>query len=959
MPKQVSSERRKKRVGKDVCAAAFPYFGARLPAVDVLVDGKFRARSLLDTGCSKSIISSKFPFCAVRKGSSREIVMMNGDVAQCSDSVDVEIRIGTRSSVLNCLVTNTLPGFDMLLGMDVVSQLGGVRVCVDGSVRFGSDCEVAASAICLNDKDYRIRFSDGFWSARWTWADGSQEPTLMNQVPNYRMSEDVTPQFESVVESWIEKGWLRPFDGVCEGIIPLLAVVQQNKNKVRPVLDYRELNSFVSSHTAESEVCGEKLRCWRRMGSNLCLLDLRDAYLQVHVDEDLWRYQVVVFRGKRYCLTRLGFGLNAAPKIMSAIVQKVLSICPRIAQNTDSFVDDIIVNLNEVSAEEVRQHLKRYGLECKEPVPLSNARVLGLRVRENDEGYFWERDNPLPDVPKDMTRRQLFSICGQLTSHYPIAGWLRPACSLLKRFSNSGGWDEAVSDSICQKTEEIMGRIRSRDPVHGKWDVPRTEAGAVWCDASSIAIGVAVEVGGHVVEDNSWLRKEDDCSHINLAELEAVVKGINAAVSWGLRQFVIHTDSATVHAWLRSVVEGDRKARTHGLSEVLVKRRLGLIKGLLEECELSVEIKLVSSSSNKADCLTRVPQKWLRREPESSCVSTSVEDIIAAEHSIHHFGVDRTLYLVNCSFPDLKVSRASVDRVIKMCMQCARIDPAPVRWEHGELSVDHCWERLAADVTHYDGCPFLTFVDCGPGRFTVWKQLANEGSGEVCSKLEDLCREHGSPKELLLDNALSFKSQQFTAVCQKWGIQARYRCAYRASGNGIVERIHRTIKRMAARSGGSVLDMTYWYNVSPKDRTFPLSVPSKSLYTYDWRIPHATVCTTDRSLDVDRPEPMFWVGQRVFVKPGQNSCTAVWPEGRVTRSENGLQLDVDGVPRHVADVRPVPGEEAEIQPAPLRSEHAVEYGSPEGANDTDSLTRYPVRRRAPPDRFGDPLIDEV
>ena len=37
-------------------------------------------------------------------------------------------------------------------------------------------------------------------------------------------------------------------------------IVQPNKGKIRPVLDFRELNQYVSSHTAESEVCSSKLR---------------------------------------------------------------------------------------------------------------------------------------------------------------------------------------------------------------------------------------------------------------------------------------------------------------------------------------------------------------------------------------------------------------------------------------------------------------------------------------------------------------------------------------------------------------------------------------------------------------------------------------------------------------------------------------------------------------------------
>jgi len=35
---------------------------------------------------------------------------------------------------------------------------------------------------------------------------------------------------------------------------------------------------------------------------------------------------------------------------------------------------------------------------------------------------------------------------------------------------------------------------------------------------------VCLEVDDVVVEDNCWLQKKDDVCHINLAELEAVVK---------------------------------------------------------------------------------------------------------------------------------------------------------------------------------------------------------------------------------------------------------------------------------------------------------------------------------------------------------------------------------------------------------------------------------------------------
>ena len=51
---------------------------------------------------------------------------------------------------------------------------------------------------------------------------------------------------------------------------------------------------------------------------------LKSAYLQLRVSEKLWKYQLVRYKDKTYCLTRLGFGLNSAPKIMSMVLKEIL-----------------------------------------------------------------------------------------------------------------------------------------------------------------------------------------------------------------------------------------------------------------------------------------------------------------------------------------------------------------------------------------------------------------------------------------------------------------------------------------------------------------------------------------------------------------------------------------------------------------------------------------------------------
>ena len=109
-------------------------------------------------------------------------------------------------------------------------------------------------------------------------------------------------------------------------------------------MDFRELNSHVDAFTASADVCADKLREWRRQGTNVAIVDLRRAYLQIRVHESLWPFQTVIFHGKRYCLTRLGFGLNVAPSVMKAVLTTVLMQDETVDRATSSYLDDILVN---------------------------------------------------------------------------------------------------------------------------------------------------------------------------------------------------------------------------------------------------------------------------------------------------------------------------------------------------------------------------------------------------------------------------------------------------------------------------------------------------------------------------------------------------------------------------------------------------------------------------------------
>ena len=99
--------------------------------------------------------------------------------------------------------------------------------------------------------------------------------------------------------------------------------------------------------------------------------------------------------------------------------------------------------------------------------------------------------------------------------------------------------------------------------------------------------------------------------HINPAELDAIIKGINLAILWKTTTLHLFTDSACVHKWISDILTGKARVRTKAASETLIQRRLDNIIKLVKEYALSMNVSLVKSSQNKADQLTRVPQRWL------------------------------------------------------------------------------------------------------------------------------------------------------------------------------------------------------------------------------------------------------------------------------------------------------------------------------------------------------------
>ena len=106
---------------------------------------------------------------------------------------------------------------------------------------------------------------------------------------------------------------------------------------------------------------------------------------------------------------------------------------------------------------------------------------------------------------------------------------------------------------------------------------------------------------GAIIEDVCWLCPEKDSQHINLVELDAIIKGINLAILWKTTTVHLFTDSACVYKWISDTLTAKARVKTKAASEMLIRQRLDMIIKLVKEYALSMNVFFVKSSQNKAD----------------------------------------------------------------------------------------------------------------------------------------------------------------------------------------------------------------------------------------------------------------------------------------------------------------------------------------------------------------------
>ncbi|XP_053400415.1 uncharacterized protein K02A2.6-like [Mercenaria mercenaria] len=227
-------------------------------------------------------------------------------------------------------------------------------------------------------------------------------------------------------------------------------------------------------------------------GKSFSKIDLKNAYLQVEVDEDSKQYLTISTHKGLFRYNRLVFGIASAPAIFQRLIEQVVGDIP----NVEVILDDMIVtgqddNEHLETLEKVLSRLSEYGLKVNvEKCVFMNDKVVfcGHEITKDGLHKTTEKINAIKDAPPIKNVRDLRSFLG-LVQYYAkflpnLATVLHPLHQLLTK-NAKWKWTKACQDAVTKVKEMITSDLVliNYDP-----DLPIILA----CDASSFGIGTVL-----------------------------------------------------------------------------------------------------------------------------------------------------------------------------------------------------------------------------------------------------------------------------------------------------------------------------------------------------------------------------------------------------------------------------------------------------------------------------------
>ena len=129
------------------------------------------------------------------------VLTTNRKILKCHGYGKIKLGLdGARPVIVEVLLRDEqLLGFDLLLGIDAIKELGGVHLTEFGEACFGNTNRCAS--ISIDEPDFSVTFDRNTkaWTAVWKWVSGHSPTELANRVLEYTVPNHVWDAYKDEI----------------------------------------------------------------------------------------------------------------------------------------------------------------------------------------------------------------------------------------------------------------------------------------------------------------------------------------------------------------------------------------------------------------------------------------------------------------------------------------------------------------------------------------------------------------------------------------------------------------------------------------------------------------------------------------------------------------------------------------------------------------------------------------
>lgn len=349
-------------------------------------------------------------------------------------------------------------------------------------------------------------------------------------------------------------------------------VVPKAGGKVRPVIDFRELNKHVKTP--------QRFKCegWQEVANQVtrdCLmtrLDLTKAYLHISMSVGAQPFLCFTWRGVAYTCVGLPFGLKTSPHIFTKMMRVAVGVLRSHGIQCVVYMDDLLLLHPSLEAAQQQTRLAidlltglgwSVNMEKSELQPKHSLRFLGFVINSHTLTLHVtkERLDNLTTAGRVLlanprtTARKLAGFLGQLVSTREAVQPVflhtlqlsREKCKAVRQ----GGWRQILTLSA-EALDEVRWAVEVLPSLNATSLTVRQPKAHLWTDASDTGWGGVLKIQGESLETWGYWGPEEFTQHINTKEAKACLLAVQTfkercrhlCIRW-------HTDSTVAYHLVR------------------------------------------------------------------------------------------------------------------------------------------------------------------------------------------------------------------------------------------------------------------------------------------------------------------------------------------------------------------------------------------------------------------------